>query len=110
MNQNPIKWFACKDGSKLKQYEVSQIILDMLEIKDFITVNEVIEKTGCRKGDMQRLVKELCTKGLLERANDLNRTALFSKKSSCLLSDLLTPSSKYKDFKIKSRTVVKRLT
>ena len=110
MIQNPIKWFVCKNGSKLKQYEISQIILDMLETKDFITVNEIIDKTECRKGDIQILVKELCSKGLLKRANDLNRTALFSKVTSCLLSDLLTPPSTYKKFKIKSRTVVKRLT
>jgi len=108
MKEN-LKWFVLNNGKKLKQYEISTLILNMFNDKEEITIDDIVFKIDCKKTDAQRLTKDLCTKGLLERANDFNRIAIYSKKSNCLLADLLTPKSVYKNFKVKSRTVVKHL-
>ena len=104
-----LKWFVLKDGTKLKQYEISTLILNIFDEQDKATIDNIVSKINCKKVDAQRLTKDLCTKGLLERANDFNRTAIYSKKSSCLLADLFTPKSVYKNLKIKTRTVIKNL-
>ncbi len=104
-----LKWFVLKDGTKLKQYEISTLILNIFEEQDKVTIDDIISKINCKKIDAQHLTKNLCIKGLLERANDFNRIAIYSKKSSCLLADMFTPKSVYKNLKIKSRTIVKHL-
>lgn len=98
--QTNLHWYELNDGTKLRRYQLSDMILNLFANGEELTNQAVSEIVGLNETTTAHIIRSLCTRDLLVRRKT-QRNTMYSKKISCALATMLYPKSMTDNFKIK---------
>ena len=99
-------YYKFNDGTKVQMGKLKQMTLDLFQEGQELKIPEISKLMNLREDTVIQVVRKLCIKGKLQR-QQTNRHTIYSKKSDCLLAELMYPKSIVNKFKIKSRKIIK---
>jgi|TARA_R110002020_G_scaffold325078_1_gene540696 predicted transcriptional regulator len=101
-NKGNLHYYFFKDGTRIKRWELVNLILDLFENNDKLIIPEIVEKINMDEKTITHIIRQLCTRQLLNK-KATNRHTLYFKKIDCPLAQIFYPKTIINKFKIKNR-------
>tara|TARA_R110000764_G_scaffold124160_1_gene211559 strand:- start:175 stop:582 length:408 start_codon:yes stop_codon:yes gene_type:complete len=99
-------YYKFNDGTQVQMGKLKEMALDLFREGQALKIPEISKLMNLREDTVIQVIRKLCTSGKLQR-QQTNRHTIYSKKSECLLAELMYPKSMVNKFKIKGRKVIK---
>lgn len=101
-NKGNLHYYFFKDGTRIKRWELVNLILDLFENNQRFIVPEVAEKINIDEKTVTHIIRQLCTRDLLSR-QQTNRHTIYYKKVNCPLAQIFYPKEIINNFVVKNK-------